>query len=116
MDELAILAEVKRSIEITETDLDPQLTDFIKRTIKQLKVRLGFVDEVPTELDYIVTDVTIKRFNRKGDEGMNSYSQEGQSINYAALLAEFEDDINAWLKKKRDEDNPNANRSAAMFV
>lgn len=116
MDEKVILEEVKRSIEIEEDDLDEQLTDFIKRTIKQLKVRLGFIDEVPEELDYIVTDVTIKRFNRKGDEGMNSYSQEGQSINYAALLAEFEDDINAWLKKKHDEENPTANISAAMFI
>lgn len=116
MDELEILEEVKRTIEIDDADLDKQLTDFIKRTIKQLKVRLGFVDEVPEALDYIVTDVTVKRFNRKGDEGMNSYSQEGQSINYAELLKEFDEDIAAWLRKKRDDENPNSNRSAAMFV
>lgn len=109
------LEEVKRTLEIVDDDLDNQLNDFLNRSEKQLKVRLGFIDKVPDELDYIIVELAISRFNRKGDEGYTSYSQEGQSINYGKLLDDYENDIKAWLKKQ-DEDSGRVNRSAAMFV
>lgn len=109
------LDEIKRTLEIEDSDLDKQIEDFVKRTESQLKVRLNFIDEVPTQLEYIVVEVAINRFNRKGDEGYTSYSQEGQSINYGKLLDDYENDIKAWLKKQ-DEDSGRVNRSAAMFV
>lgn len=99
MDIPKILDEVKRSIEIDsdDSDLDLQLTDYIKRITQQLRVRLDFADEVPEVLTYIVVECTVSRFNRKGDEGMTSYSQEGQSISYKEMLAEYETDIAKWL-------------------
>lgn len=99
MDIPNILREVKRSIEIEDddTELDLQLTDYINRISQQLRVRLNFVNELPEVLTYIVVECTVSRFNRKGDEGMTSYSQEGQSISYKAMLAEYETDIANWL-------------------
>lgn len=99
MDKVKVLEEVKRSIEIedSDTELDLQLTDYINRISQQLRVRLNFVDEVPEVLTYIVVECAVSRFNRKGDEGMTSYSQEGQSINYKAMLAEYEADIANWI-------------------
>lgn len=98
------IAEIKRSLEISEDDtkLDLQLADFIKRIEAQLKVRLDFITEIPEELNYIVVESTIKRFNRVGEEGMESYSQEGQSIKYERLLAEYEADIIAWKNIKKE--------------
>ena len=44
------------------------------------------VDEtsVPPPLEAVVLPVTLARFNRLGNEGMQSYSQEGESITYPA--------------------------------
>ena len=39
---------------------------------------------VPPPLEAVVLPVTLARFNRLGNEGMQSYSQEGESITYPA--------------------------------
>lgn len=110
------LEEVKRSIEITDNneELDQQLTDFINRVEQQLKARLGFIKEIPQELEYIVIEASISRFNRKGDEGMSSYSQEGESISYSSILDEFKDDIAAWLEQEKKASAPR--RGVAFFL
>lgn len=108
------LEEVKRSLEVDNEELDKQLTDFIKRISSQLCVRLGFLESVPAALNYIVVECTIKRFNRKGNEGMSSYGQEGESISYGKLLDDFEEDIFAYLKKKNGDTSPY--RSVATFI
>lgn len=108
------LEEVKRSLEVDDEDLDKQLIDFIKRISSQLCVRLGFLERVPEALNYIVVECTIKRFNRKGDEGMSSYSQEGESITYGKLLDEFEDDITAYKDKQKENTVPR--KGVARFV
>ncbi|MBL1225371.1 phage head-tail connector protein [Enterococcus sp. BWR-S5] len=108
------LEEVKRSLEIEDTEIDKQLEDFIKRISSQLCVRLGFLESVPETLNYIVVECTIKRFNRKGNEGMNSYGQEGESISYGQLLDEFEDDIEAYNYKQKEKSLPR--RGVARFL
>lgn len=116
MSDQDILKEVKRTLEIEDTDLDDQLKDFIKRISQQLNVRLGFLDTVPDVLSYMVVECTIKRFNRKGDEGMNSYSQEGETINYGKLLDEFQDDIDAWKAKEEAEQSVSTRKGVARFI
>lgn len=112
-----MLEEIKRTLEIEDEDeLDDQIKDFIKRITKQLRVRLGFVNEVPDVLDYIIVEATVKRFNRKGDEGMNSYSQEGESISYGAILDEYAEDIEAWKMKQAEEKSTLPRRGVATFL
>lgn len=108
------LEEVKRSLEIDNNEIDLQLEDFIKRISSQLCVRLGFLKSVPETLDYIVVECTIKRFNRKGNEGMSSYGQEGESISYGKLLDEFEDDISAYKEKQKENSTPR--KGVARFL
>ena len=91
-----MLTEIKRTLEITDTSLDGQLNDFIKRITDRLLLRLG-VPELPAELSFIVVECTVKRFNLKGNEGMASYSQEGESVTYGDLLDEYKDDIALWV-------------------
>ena len=92
-----MLTEIKRTLEITDTSLDAQLNDFIKRITHRLLLRLG-VPTLPVELQFIVVECTVKRFNLKGNEGMASYSQEGESITYGDLLDEYKDDIALWVR------------------
>ena len=92
-----MLTEIKRTLEITDTELDGQLNDFIKRITDRLLLRLG-VPTLPVELQFIVAECTVKRFNLKGNEGMASYNQEGESITYGDLLDEYKDDIALWVR------------------
>ena len=92
-----MLTEIKRTLEITDTELDSQLNDFIKRITDRLLLRLG-VPTLPVELQFIVVECTVKRFNLKGNEGMSSYSQEGESITYSNLLDEYQEDIALWVR------------------
>ena len=92
-----MLTEIKRTLEITDTVLDSQLNDFIKRITDRLLLRLGVLT-LPVELQFIVVECTVKRFNLKGNEGMSSYSQEGESITYGDLLDEYKDDIALWVR------------------
>lgn len=96
-----MLDEIKRTLEISDETLDDQLNDFIERISDRLLLRLG-VEFVPPELRFIIIECTVKRFNLKGNEGMSSYSQEGESITYGNLLDEYSDDIALW-KSNRDK-------------
>ena len=94
-----MLTEIKRTLEITDTSLDAQLNDFIKRITDRLLLRLG-EPLLPLELQFIVVETTVKRFNLKGNEGMTSYSQEGESIKYSDLLDEYKEDITLWISNR----------------
>ena len=94
-----MLTEIKRTLEITDTSLDAQLNDFIDRITDRLLLRLG-VEFLPLELQFIVVETTVKRFNLKGNEGMSSYSQEGESISYGDLLDEYKEDIALWINNR----------------
>lgn len=57
--------------------------------------------EVPLELEYIVDEATIRRFNRIGSEGMKSESVEGHSVTFDDSedpLAPYEAKIDAYLE------------------
>ena len=63
----------------SNTSFDETLGLIISNTNLQLKFKLGLkpTEMVPTELAYIPMEVCVKRFNRLKNEGMTSYSQEG---------------------------------------
>ena len=58
---------------------------------------LGGLD-VPESLNYVVTEVSVKRFNRIGSEGITSHTVEGESMSFTDNdFAEFAGDIQAYL-------------------
>ena len=80
---------------------DKVLGLIIKNTNLQLKFKLGLKPSgsVPTELEYIPMEVCVKRFNRLKNEGMTSYSQEGETISFDSNdFDDFLDDIAEWKK------------------
>ena len=62
--------------------------------------------EIPLELEYIVEEATIRRFNRIGSEGMKSESVEGHSVTYidGDELAPYETAIVAYLEAQEPDD------------
>ena len=61
--------------------------------------------EVPLELEYIIEEATIRRFNRIGSEGMKSESVGGHSVTYidGDELAPYESAIVAYLDSLEPE-------------
>ncbi len=99
MDEPVTLQDLKTMLQIKSTESDPLLALIIKQTTKSLRFKLSLKsdEKFPEQLDYIGLEVCIRRFNRLANEGINSYSQEGESITFNTNdFDEFLDDINQW--------------------
>lgn len=98
----SVLNDVKTLLEGTT---EQKLGIISKRTEKRLEAILG-VSSVPSEFEYIVYEVTLKRFNRIGNEGMTSYSQEGLSLSFPESdFSEYLAEINDWKNKQADEND-----------
>lgn len=89
-----------------------------KRLLRRLNRRLNSVSTIPEELDWIVTEITIARFNYIGSEGMTSESVEGHSANYWKDVFEpYESDINDYIEDElEDEEPPSPRRGAVTWV
>ena len=98
-------------IDASETDQDEKLKLIIKSTTGRLKILLGGID-VPEELNHIVREVAIIRFNRIGSEGMASHTVEGESQNFTdGDFDGFASEIQAFLDTQR-----NSTRGRVRFL
>lgn len=85
-----------------DEDIDEKLKSIISLTTSKLKSKLGGIDP-PEELDYIVIEVAIKRFNRIGSEGLKSHSEEGETLTFSDNdFDEFSGDIQDFLNAQKD--------------
>lgn len=92
-----MLEEIKIILGIADNALDSQLNIIIANTKARLKMLLGGLG-VPESLNYVVTEVSVKRFNRIGSEGITSHTVEGESMSFTDDdFAEFAGDIQAYL-------------------
>ena len=92
-----MLDEIKIILGIADNALDSQLNIIIANTQARLKMLLGGLD-VPESLNYVVTEVSVKRFNRIGSEGITSHTVEGESLSFTDDdFAEFAGDIQTYL-------------------
>lgn len=109
---MAIIEDVKVLLDITDSDMDAKLTLIIANAEKQV---LSYLPDgtsiVPSVLEYIVCELSIVRFNRIGNEGMSSYSQEGESITYGDDISPYLPAIQAWLNTQQ-----NNNRGVVRFL
>lgn len=97
-----MLEEIKKLLGIDGTALDDKLHIILQSVQARLKILLGGVTEIPPSLQYIVTEVSVIRFNRIGSEGMSSHSVEGESISFSDNdFAGFMDEIEAWQDEQK---------------
>lgn len=89
-------------ISAEETELDDKLRLILSSTTARLKLLLGGIDP-PDEMNHIILDVAIMRFNRIGSEGLASHSVEGESLSFADSDFEgFAGEIRAWLDSQKE--------------
>ena len=63
---------------------------------------------VPADLDYVVTELTIARYNRIGAEGMESESDSGYSIKFVDDdINQFRTDIEVYAKRHNTDSSEN---------
>lgn len=94
------LLDIKRLLGLADVpDRDEDLELIQSLVSSQLKMRLGITTDVPAELDYIVTEVSVIRFNRISSEGMSAETKEGYtaSFNGGNLFADYAADIQNYL-------------------
>ena len=109
MSTTTVLSDVKILLGL-QTE-DEKLRAIVRLTESRLKALLS-VNIVPDELEYIVTEVSIKRFNRIGSEGVQTHSVEGESMSFNDDdFSSFSSEIQAW----RDE-QANQNKGRIRFL
>ncbi len=97
-----MLDDFKMMLGIEDTDQDAKLNLILSNTTARLKLLLGGIDP-PDEMNHIVLDVAIMRFNRIGSEGLSSHSQEGESLSFADHDFDgFANEIQAWLDSQKE--------------
>lgn len=93
--------KIMLGIAAEETDLDSKLNLIIELATSRLKVLLGNV-EPPAELQYIILEVAVKRFNKVSSEGFSSHSVEGESFAFTENdFDEFKKDIQSWIDTQK---------------
>lgn len=98
------ISQLKVLLGLTTTDFDAQLGLIIEMVVNNLRFKLGLSssDTFPMEMNFIAYEVCVKRFNRLKNEGMKSYSQEGESITFDDT--DFDDylaDIEDWKRRNK---------------
>ncbi|MDY3702785.1 MAG: phage head-tail connector protein [Limosilactobacillus coleohominis] len=99
---MATLDDLKTMLTLKSDQQDGILNLIIGNTEQALrfKLELNTGEKLPPELSYIELEVCVRRFNRLKNEGMTSYSQEGESITFnSSDFDDFMDDINLWKRR-----------------
>lgn len=102
MNKTATLANLKTMIRLKDTGQDDLLKLIIDNTEQALRFKLQLTeqDAFPSELGFILLEVCVRRYNRLKNEGMSSYTQEGESITFnSSDFDDFQDDINVWKQR-----------------
>lgn len=75
-----------------------QVYEIYQMTLGRLQQRLG-VEQIPTELEWIVVEVSVARYNRIGSEGASSHHVEGEIMSWESAddFAPYEKDIKDWM-------------------
>jgi len=106
-----MIEQIKKLLGFREGDIptdeeerrDELIAVIVDNTVLRLRNLLGGVSEVPEALSYIVTEVSVKRFNRIGSEGTASHSVEGESISFSDNdFSEYDLDIRAWRDSQKE--------------
>ena len=99
---MAIIDDVTALLGFSDEKYKKTLDVIIRLTTNRLKTLLD-VEEVPTELEYIVTEVSIVRYNKIGSEGVTSHSVEGETMSFSDNdFKGYLNDIEVWKNKKNE--------------
>jgi len=101
---MTYLEQIKSVLSINDHENDEALNTIINLMIARLQTKIN-KDVVPPELEYIIVEASISRFNRINDEGKTSGSESDVSATWQTDdLAPFDNDIANWLANNNDSE------------
>ena len=108
-----LIKDLKVILDIDSTDSsgDDLLNLVVKRTKQRLlaKIKRGPDETVPNQLEYILFEVSVRRFNRINNEGMKSYSEDGENVTFNEDdFTGFENEISNYLSEQNESQMPTA--------
>src|SRR5690625_2867532 len=107
-----MLERIKTLLGINVDEQADAIEITIENTKNPLEGMLG--KSVPSELEYIIEEITVRRFNRIGSEGMRSESVEGHTVEFYDLEDEFKPYLTIIEQYKDDPEPPG--RGKVMFI
>ena len=106
-----MLDEIKKLLSFTDGDNDELINTIVSLVESRLK-HLIAEDTVPDSLSYIVTEVSISRFNRIGSEGVSSHDVEGEKMTWSNDdFRPYMSDIEQYVAAQKD-----ARRGRVRFI
>lgn len=108
-----MLERVKTLLGITDNLQDDLLNEIITNVQEHLTYLLG--RDVPVNLQFIVIEISVMRFNRLGAEGMKSKLVEGHRTDYHEPKDDFQPYLSI-IEEERDKDAEPPGRGKVLFI
>jgi hypothetical protein len=98
-----MLEQIKQLLGLeNDESRDDLLATIINLATARLKLLLGGI-EPPEELEHIIVELSVARFNRIGSEGLSSHSVEGESLSFTENeFTPFLSEIQAFLDGQKE--------------
>ena len=107
-----MLEKIKRRLGIEDELQNELLNDLIDDAQSAFKVITG-ADTVADKYNFMIINVVLKLYNRKGSEGMESENVDGYSVKYVTgLFDEYMDILNRDFPQ---DDNANERRGRVFI-
>lgn len=107
-----MLEKVKRRLGIEDELQNELLNDLIDDAQSAFKVITG-TDAVDDKYNFMIINVVLKLYNRKGSEGMESENVDGYSVKYVTGLFDEYMDI---LNRDFPQDDSSSERRGRVFI
>lgn len=108
---MTIKENVKILIGEVDDNRDKLIDVIIDLTSQRLINLLDGVEDIPRQLEYIVTEVAIARFNKIGSEGTSGHSVDGESLSFK------DDDFDIYLDDiEKYKDSTNTQKGKVVFL
>ena len=94
-----LLNRIKTLLQIN--DNDELIYEIIEITKEKI---LNYINEkeLPKELEFILVELSIERYNRIGSEGIASESVDGKSVSYEDDFENYKQDLKNYMNKKNN--------------
>lgn len=109
-----MLDKIKTLLGVNDALQDAVINQIVEDVTSHLTLMLG--KEIPVQLDFIVREISIRRFQRIGSEGMKSESVEGHRIDFYDLAREFDPYLTIIEDNKEPELPFESKRGRVMFI
>lgn len=109
-----MIDKIKTLLGVTDNLQDGVINQIVEDVTSHLALMLG--KAVPLEIEFIVREISIRRFQRLGSEGMKSELVEGHRVDFYDLDKEFDPYLSIIEKFQEVEPSDEPKRGRVMFL